>query len=355
MVVPFRVFLTQRLANLFPVAKLFLVWVLIGVLGAIITQNFAVSSLLYVGRITLYVVFGWWVEFQLAQKKITQQIILACFSFAGVLIAYFGLLQYGLLPDTRFLVFLGWDDHYYRLVSTLLDPGFTGIVLVLSALFLQRWFMGLEKQFQGHWLYRSILGIGLVSLVSALLLTYSRASYLAFGAMELGFWLVYARAKLSRLSMLVIIPLVLVAGIFVSLPNPGGEGHNLFRTSTVWARIEAGQTSLKQLKTWQVVTGQGIFTPVSNTESNFLAVQNHALIPDNWILFLLQGTGVVGLGLASLWFIQVMLRQRASNPLLLVGTVTLLVHAFFAASIVYPFVVIWLIGLRFMGMAAREK
>src|SRR3989304_8999963 len=49
--------------------------------------------------------------------------------FFSSAIAVFGLAQYILIPDTRFLAVLNWDDHYYRLLSTLLDPNFTGIIL----------------------------------------------------------------------------------------------------------------------------------------------------------------------------------------------------------------------------------
>jgi len=35
-----------------------------------------------------------------------------------------GWIQYFLYPDLRALEAYGWDDHYYRLIGTLLDPGF---------------------------------------------------------------------------------------------------------------------------------------------------------------------------------------------------------------------------------------
>ena len=39
--------------------------------------------------------------------------------------------NYFIFPDVRSLAVDQWDPHYYRLVGSLLDPGFTGIILVL--------------------------------------------------------------------------------------------------------------------------------------------------------------------------------------------------------------------------------
>src|SRR3990170_4029419 len=57
---------------------------------------------------------------------------------SGLALTVFGLAQYLLVPDLTQLKWLGWDDHFYRLVGTLLDPGFTGVMIILTV------FLGLE-------------------------------------------------------------------------------------------------------------------------------------------------------------------------------------------------------------------
>ncbi|MGB9598648.1 MAG: hypothetical protein ACPLZH_02275, partial [Minisyncoccales bacterium] len=50
----------------------------------------------------------------------------------GIIIGFFSLLQYLVLPDMRFLFNFGWDKHYFRAIGTFLDPGFTGLLLALA-------------------------------------------------------------------------------------------------------------------------------------------------------------------------------------------------------------------------------
>src|SRR3989344_2158874 len=132
-------------------------------------------------------------------------------------IAVFGLVQYLLVPDTRFLAALNWDDHYYRLLSTLLDPNFTGIILVLGLILL--------------YLSRPVSKRLLVLHFLALLLTYSRGSYLAL--LVAG---VAIAAFKKKFKLILFIPLFLLSLLF--LPRPGGEGVKLERTFSIQQRLD---------------------------------------------------------------------------------------------------------------------
>src|SRR3989338_6680935 len=46
-----------------------------------------------------------------------------------------GLGQYIFLPDTRFLLSYGWDEHYWRLIGTVLDPNYMGVMMGMIVLF----------------------------------------------------------------------------------------------------------------------------------------------------------------------------------------------------------------------------
>ena len=76
---------------------------------------------------------------------------------------------------------LGWDDHYYRLISVLFDPNFTGLILVLGLILIY------FNRPRSWWLYAIHL--------LALLLTYSRSSYLAL--LVAGLYLAIVNKKLK--------------------------------------------------------------------------------------------------------------------------------------------------------------
>ncbi|SRR5260221_1906352 len=106
-------------------------WLIFGLIVGLARQPDHLTLFLYFSRIFMYVLAGAEIFYLIKTKILTRQIITwGLFTF-GTYILYFGILQYLFVPDTRMLFFLGWDDHYYRLISTLFDPGFTGIILVM--------------------------------------------------------------------------------------------------------------------------------------------------------------------------------------------------------------------------------
>ena len=79
--------------------------------------------------------------------------------FSVFLFILFSLGQYLLLPDLRLYKNLGFDDHYYRLAGTLLDPNFTGAIFASLSIFFI-----LKKDY-----FLSLIGLISISL------TFSRA------------------------------------------------------------------------------------------------------------------------------------------------------------------------------------
>lgn len=256
------------------------------------------------------------------------------------LIVYFGLLQFIFVPDTRFLFFLGWDDHYARLLSTLFDPGFTGLICCLGGLIALDWLIS-QDHTQEHWQLKSSSLVVLISgCALACLLTYSRATFLTFvsccGLLSLWFWQKNLRLSLCSLA----VAIVFISAIF-SLPRPGGEGVKLERTSTITSRTSAATAVLATLRSpsdWLV--GHGLFQPVSEAASLYSETTSHGKQPDNWVILLLSGVGVVGSGLifVSLW----MLGRRIffSRKLIGVGVLAIAIHGLFNASLTYPFVLL---------------
>ncbi|MBL7159127.1 O-antigen ligase family protein [Candidatus Microgenomates bacterium] len=278
--------------------------------------------------------------------------ILNLLIWAGITTAVFGLIQYFLYPNLRNLYYLGWDPHQYRIFGTFLDPGFLGIILVLT-LILLLCFKTLKQGIR-------LSGILIVFLT--LLLTYSRSSYLALTmAMIVLTWL-----KRS-LKFLLIPVLILFFAVGISiLPRQPSEGVKLERTSTISARLENYQQSLKIIK-------DNLFFGAGFNSLRFVK-RDYDLLNQDWqeshsgagidssLLFVLATTGVVGLSV-YLWMfwkiIQLALSHhpRSQSPPRRKDTLRLLseasfstiaiisalfVHSFFLNSLFYPWVMLWM-------------
>lgn len=104
----------------------------------------------------------------------------------GLFIAVSGFIQLIILPDFRLqAVESGWDPHRNRLLSTFFDPNFTGafLGLCLSLVISQLFSPG-----------RKLLpAVALPVLLLALLLTFSRSTWLMFGVIILIFGLLRSR------------------------------------------------------------------------------------------------------------------------------------------------------------------
>lgn len=89
---------------------------------------------------------------------------------SGLVIAIAGFIQLILLPDLSVLSLSGYDPHRNRLVSTFLDPNFTGafLVLTLNLVFSRFTFKSLRQ-----YLLTAVL-------LTALILTFSRSAWLMF-------------------------------------------------------------------------------------------------------------------------------------------------------------------------------
>ena len=299
-------------------------------------------------------------------KKQKTDNILKSLAASGVLTGVFGLIQYFLYPNLRNLYYLGWDPHQYRAFGTFLDPGFLGIILVLT-LILLLCFKTLKK-----WIRLS----GILVVFLTLLLTYSRSSYLALAiAMIVLAWLK------RNLKILLIPVLILFFAVGISiLPCQPSEGVKLERTSTISARLENYQQSLKIIK-------DNLFFGVGFNSLRFVK-RDYGFLNQDWqkshsgagidssLLFVLTTTGVIGLGIyLCIYFLPVILnllrpasngmgiqnlyrsrdqaclpadrlgitkKSESLNILITTSIIALLIHSFFLNSLFYPWVMVWM-------------
>jgi hypothetical protein len=232
----------------------------------------------------------------------------------------FGLIQYFLWPDFTYFSALNWDPHLYRLVSTFFDPTFTGLIYLF---FIIKLF--LDKKFP----YRIPL---LVISYIAMVLTYSRSSYLSF---LLAFTFIAINRKNFKIFLISF--LIITTTVFI-LPREPGEGTKLERTSSITAKIENYQEG------WQTFTK----SPLIGLGYNNLAFirdiknpQSHANSGfDGSLMTLLTTTGIIG---TFIFLFGIKLFYTKSDLLKKTFLITILFHSLFANSLLYPWILLSLI------------
>lgn len=334
----FLLFSSFRRQALGSYVRLFMPFILIAWVSLLVSlTRFSLSDIgmasLYLLRFIIYSLLTVVVAYSPGVKKFS----IVGLWIGGVMMAIFGLFQYFLYPNLRNLSYLGWDPHEFRVFSTLLDPNFTGIILVLT-LILSR-YIYLKKYFENKIV---IISSGLTFLT--LLLTYSRGSYIAFILS-----LLVVGIHLKNWKQIILITIVFFSAVFV-LPKPGGEGVDLTRTISIYSRFEDNKEAWK-IFTKSPILGVGFDTLRYARGENQLTVgtqdvsHSGAGFHNSW-LFILTTTGIVGL-LAYVWIWEEVFHffsgtEPLLKELLMISTTAVFVHSFFDNSLFYPFVMVWM-------------
>ncbi len=321
----------------------FLIWIGVGLASSAIGQRSSVFiALLYILRIAFYALFF----YLLSQTKVKLKYLFfnSLFLLTWLWLVY-GLLQYFLLPDLKFLAILGWDDHYFRLAGTLLDPNFTGLLLVTSY-----WSSTLATNIFRRTKFSSLAIKATQALCTfAIALTFSRSTYLSFGiTLLIGFFLFDKKIKAN----LILAAVVLIATILL-IPKHPGEGQKLLRTSSISARIESSKKPLRNLNAKTLITGNGLFTPVnSNIEYRFSifgenlesSIEYHSVHLPSSYASILHGTGIVGLIIFLILTVKYLIKAFRLDKAFGLAVLAVLIHSLFNQSLTYPFVMIaiWL-------------
>lgn len=283
-----------------------------GVNYFIIESNLLFKGLLYSFRLLIYSIVPIFIlNFVKTEKE--RVFLISSLLSVSIFTGIFGWIQYLNWPNLISLKFLGWDDHFYRLVGTFLDPTFTSIILVLGSI------VALKKNKK----------LSLLFLLISILFTYSRASYFVI------FLLLFYFKKYLLIIFFVI-------SIFFLPKNMGGEGVNLVRTSTTNLKIINYKETLKIIKKSPVIgVGFNNFCPARSVYLNDKDTSSNSCFgSDSSILFIIATTGIVGLMLFVKFIFSI-----SSFPLLTISFVSVLIHSFFSNSLFYPWVMFWLFVL----------
>lgn len=292
--------------------------------------NSILNGSLYALRFLSYVIFSQviWMRFGRNEKK--KKLIIGCLLIVGLFVAVFGWIQYFIYPDLRALKDLGWDDHYYRLASTYLDPAFTGIILVLTEILV------IIKTVNKRSLTNTLLNIFLIITIA---FTYSRSSYIALLVSLLFVYFKYRKKFLIYFGILFLL-------IIPFLPRPSGEGVNLTRTYSVNEKFKNYKESIT-LFSKSPIFGIG-FNNVCAGRQQFLNdenVESHACSGlDNSIFFILVTTGIAG-SVVFLFSIKNIISETQRDETgfaLLVSLAAILIHGSFTNTFFYSFVLGWI-------------
>lgn len=104
------------------------------------------------------------------------------------LFAWLSFVLYLVFPDMRSLAFFGWDDHYYRLIGTLFDPNYTGLVLSVGLLSPFGW-LSFKRQASSS-IDQWMLTILSLFFAICLGLTFSRSSWLSLSIAVVAYFLI---------------------------------------------------------------------------------------------------------------------------------------------------------------------
>ena len=265
---------------------------------------------MYLARWLVYTLFFASILQLIKPPKIRKMLLIM-----GISTAIIGLGQYLLFPDIRSLAVSEWDPHYYRLVGTFLDPGFTGLILVFTLILLEN---------VSFWWLITYL---------ALALTYSRSSYLAFLAS-----MAYLAWKRKGWKFFFQILLLFTVTVTILPRAPDGEGVKLERTNSIQARIDSWTTA------WKIYTQHPILGVGFNVYryAQGASLKSHAGAgADSSLLFVAATTGTLG-PLAYLWYLRRLYLLSTMNYELKATLVAVLAHSLFLNSLFYPAIMVWI-------------
>ncbi|MBI2465132.1 O-antigen ligase family protein [Candidatus Shapirobacteria bacterium] len=239
----------------------------------------------------------------------------------------FGLFQYFLWPDLTYMKAIGWDDHLNRLVSTFFDPTFTGLYYLIFLIW----------AFHNHQKILSIVAY------FALLLTYSRSTYLSLvGAIS--FYGLFSK----KYSLIIISGLLIGLSIFL-LPRKPGEGTKLGRVSSINAKSVNFQEGMALFEKHPIF-GIG-YNNIPFYKSNSSSSHSSGGYDASLLNILITG-GVVGFVL----FVNAYSKLVFSSPLIIQTMfVAVLIHSLFANSLFYPHTTIILAFLYHLEISSKYR
>lgn len=322
---------------LFVISALF--FILIALLSLIFTPLHLtipgyMMSLFYTIRFAGYFLLGWLILSKAFPnlKENLRQIL----SLSGIGLAVLGLLQFILLPDLTFLTKWGWDPHFFRTVSTFLDPNFAGAYFVLTLIILSASQRDKEKT--------DLLRLFFVVTYIALLTTFSRSSYLMF--LVSGLTLSFLK-KSKNMAISVTFLFIVLMAAFLLYGKIIAQPRNINRTQSASSRVNTWQQGFEVFKHSKIL-GVGFNSYRYAIKEYHLGdpkfLKSHGSSSnDSSLLFVLATTGILGFAAYCVFLFSLIKKSWGKNLFLISGLSGLIVHSFFSNSLFYPPILFWII------------
>lgn len=282
---------------------------------------------------------------------------------AILVIAAFGIVQAAFLPGLAQMIHNEpglpvWDVQGHRLVSTMLDPNFAGMLIAIALFFrLARVAEGLRER---PWI--------IAVLALALVLTVSRSSALA---LAVGLVVIVAvRGVRSRLGYTLLVGASLLVPAFWLMAGYAASLNKLRVDTSAVERFIPWFRAMRLL-TEHPLLGVG-FNAMKEAEvaHGWLLVGGAGVSLDGGLLFVAAMTGLLGLA-CYLWMGWRVLRlarrawrdqelapaDRAHGVATAASTLAVVAHSFFVNSLLLPFVmqILWVMWATLMRIAASRR
>lgn len=304
--------------------------------------NFNLSQIMVSSLYLLRWISYSFIYFSIIQSsKKTKKKISNLLFVSGLVVLFFGFIQYVFYQDLKNLFYLGWDEHLYRLFGGFFDPNFAGIFLSLFAVYVLG-FLLKEKRFNVKIFYSFVILFSLLAIV----LTYSRTALLTLAVCVLTFLFLSKKIKLFFVFFF-----SLVFFIAISPKAFQTEGTNLFRTASSYQRLESMNNAIEIFKK-NPVLGVGFNTyRYSQNKYGYLTdikweISHSGAGVENSYLFILATTGILGalvyINLLRKIFISARkTKDDIGKNVLISSLFGLLASALFINSLLYPPLMLW--------------
>lgn len=317
------------------------IFTLIAISSTILSQaNFAGGEILiaylFLVRFLLYFLISQVILNVVRKAQIIKWLkLILAISSVFVLIGFIQLL---IFPDLSSLTSYGWDPHQSRIVSTFLDPNFTGGLLIIS------FALAISSYVYSRGNFFLILSL---AIFVSIILTFSRSTYLAMLVVILTIGFLKSTKILAGFLTIFIFSFLIIPQVRERITG----AWSIDETSQ--ARIESWQRAITIFEehpflgvgfnTYRAAQRQAGFFSYDSPEGGHSGAGS-----DSSFLLILATTGIFGF-LAYLAILAAILKKFAanakSNPLGLGGTASflgLLVHSQFVNSLFFPQIMIFL-------------
>lgn len=278
--------------------------------------------------------------FEIYSHKKEKMAIMNLLLVGGGILLGSGYMQFFLYPALRNLIYAGWDEHFYRMFGTFLDPNFFGMFLVCYLILVVA-YLRLQKKLKGK-IFFSILSL---ATFIAIILSYSRT---ALFALIVGFVIFFWEKLYAKKFFVGVVLLIFLAGGIMTLVGRKAEGNDLLRLTSTGARIGNARNALI-IFSHNPILGVGFNTyRYAQYKYGFIkpspTQQDHGGSgADTSFLFVLATSGIVGFAtFVYFLFTHFRILRRQSDRLGIATFSALLVGSLFVNVLFYPSLMVWM-------------